>query len=308
MIRREFITLLGGAAAWPLAANAQQAAMPVIGFLSARSRGEAAYSAAAFHRGLKDAGYVEGQNVTVEYRWGDGQYERVPALAADLVQRQVAVIAAIGGSNAALAAKAATSTIPIVFITGDDPVKQGLVTSLNRPGGNATGINIFISEMEGKRLGLLRELVPGVRSIGVLLNPAYSAFDAQLNELRKAAHAVGQQIRPLTASNDQELHAAFASLVEAREGALLVVAEPFFNSRREQIVALAAQYAIPALYGVREYAAAGGLMSYGTSLVEAYRQVGSYTGRILKGDLTTAKALGLTVPATLLATADEVIE
>jgi putative ABC transport system substrate-binding protein len=186
--------------------------------------------------------------VTVEYRWGDGQYERVPALAADLVQRQVAVIAAIGGSNAALAAKAATSTIPIVFITGDDPVKQGLVTSLNRPGGNATGINIFISEMEGKRLGLLRELVPGVRSIGVLLNPAYSAFDAQLNELRKAAHAVGQQIRPLTASNDQELHAAFASLVEAREGALLVVAEPFFNSRREQIVALAAQYAIPALY------------------------------------------------------------
>ena len=236
------------------------------------------------------------------------------------------MIAAVGGSSSALAAKAATSTIPIVFITGDDPVKQGLVSSLNRPGGNATGINIFISEMEGKRLGLLRDLVPGVETIGVLLNPAYSAFDLQHNEVQKAAHAVGQQIRPLTASNEGEIHAAFRSLSETRVGALLVVAEPFFNSRREQLITLAAHYDIPALYGVREYAVAGGLMSYGTSLVEAYRQVGVYSGRILRGEkpgdlpvvqavkfelvvnLKTAKALGLTFPPGLLALADEAIE
>ena len=238
MRRRQFITLLGGAvAAWPLAARAQQSTMPVIGFLSGRSPDEAAYSVAAFHQGLKEVGYVESQNVTVEYRWAEGQYDRIHALATDLVKRQVAVIAAIGGSNAALAAKAATSTIPIVFITGDDPVKQGLVLSINRPGGNATGINIFVSEMEGKRLGLLRELVPHIGLIGVLLNPAYSAFDLQLNEVQKAARVADLQIRPLLASNDREMHAAFMTLAEARAAALLVVAEPFFNSRREQLVA-----------------------------------------------------------------------
>jgi len=324
--RRQFICLLGGAAAWPLASQAQQPTMPVIGFLSGRSAGEAGYSVAAFHRGLEQTGYIEGRNVAVDYRWGEGRYDRIPALADDLVKRQVAVIVAIGGSNAALAAKAATSIIPIVFITGDDPVSQGLVTSLNRPGGNATGINIFASEMEGKRIGLLRDLVPNNESIAVLLNPAYSAFNLQRDEVRTAANLVRQQILLLTASDDRELHASFTALVGARVGALLVVAEPFFNSRREQLVALAARHAIPTLYGVREYTVAGGLMSYGTSLVEAYRQVGIYTGRILQGDkpgelpvvqsvkfefvvnLKTAKTLGLTFPPGMIALADEVIE
>jgi putative tryptophan/tyrosine transport system substrate-binding protein len=325
MNRRAFITGLG-AAAWPLSARAQQTARPVVGFLSGRSAHEAANTVAAFQQGLQKLGYVDGQNVTVEFRWGDGRYDHMPGLVADLVQRQVAIIAAVGGSSSALAAKAATSNIPIVFITGDDPVKQGLVASLNRPGGNATGINIFVSEIEGKRLGLLRELTPATRVIGVLLNPAYPAYPVQLREVQQAAIIIGQDIRVVTASDEREMHRAFAALAAAGVGAVLVVAEPFFNSQREQLCSLAARLGIPAIYGLRDYAVAGGLMSYGTSLAEAYRQVGAYTGRILKGDkpaelpvvqstffelvinLKTAKALGIEVPPTLLARADEVIE
>jgi putative ABC transport system substrate-binding protein len=260
------------------------------------------------------------------YRWADGGYERVPSLAADLVGQEVSVIVAVGGTSSGLAAKAATSTIPIVFITGDDPVKLGLVTNINRPGGNATGINIFVSEMEAKRLGLLRDLVPDADTIGVLLNPSYPAFDLQLKEVQAGAGPLGRRIHIVKASNEQQIYAAFAELREHRAGGMLVVAEPLFNSRRELLVVLAASHKIPGIYGVREYALAGGLASYGTSLVDAYRQVGIYTGRILKGEnpaalpvlqatkfelvinLRTAKALGLTVPPSLLARADEVIE
>jgi putative ABC transport system substrate-binding protein len=328
MRRREFITLLGGAAAaWPFAVRAQQPdGMRVIGFLSGRSANEAANTVIAFQRGLKELGYFEGQNVRVEYRWGEGHYERMPSLVAELVQADVAVIAAVGGGSSPLAAKAATSTIPIVFITGDDPVKQGLVASLNRPGGNATGVNIFVSEMEGKRLGLLRELVAGVELIGVLLNPDYPAFAVQLREVEQAARILGQNIKVVTANSDVEIGRAFAALAKARVGALLVIAEPFFNSRREQLALLATRQRIPTMYGVRDYAVAGGLMSYGTSLVEAYHQVGAYTGRILEGEkpadlpvvqstffefvinLKTARELGLEIPPTLLALASEVIE
>ena len=326
MQRREFITLLGGAAAaWPLVARAQQP-MPVIGFVSGVSAAPFAHLVAAFREGLKESGYIEGQNVTIEYRWAEGRYDHVPALVDDLVRRQVTVIVASGGDQVVQAAKAATSTIPIVGTIGLDPVKQGLVASLNRPGGNLTGMFLLTTALGPKRLGLLRELAPGATLIAVLVNPTYVLTDAQVKDIHDAARAIGQPIHIVNASTDTEIDIAFTELSQLHPGALLVGADPFFNSRRDHIVALAARMAIPVMYEQREFAVAGGLASYGTSLTETYRQVGIYTGRVLKGEkpadlpvmlstkfefvinLKTAKALGLDVPAGLSARADEVIE
>jgi putative tryptophan/tyrosine transport system substrate-binding protein len=324
--RRNFITLLGGAAAWPLATYAQQPAMPVVGFLNTALAGPSAHLVAGFRRGLQEAGFVEGRNVAVEYRWAEGQYERVPELAADLVRRQVDVIVTGGGETTTAAAKAATATIPIVFNTGNDPVKLGLVASLARPGGNATGVNIFTTELVEKRLSLLRDLVPAATSVAVLLNPNFTPAVVNARESEAAARKIGKTVTIFKASSDAEIETAFANIVQARAGALLVGADPFFNSRRGLIVALASRHAIPAIYEWREYAEAGGLISYGTSLVEGYRQEGIYAGRILKGEkpadlpvvqlskfelvinLKTAKALGLTISDNMLTLADEVIE
>ena len=284
MRRRDVITLLGGAAAWPLWARAQQPGMPVIGFLNGQSSSTFAHVAAAFRLGVSDSGLVEGRTVAIEYRWAEGQYDRLPAMAADLVRQQVALIAATGSPVAHLAAKAATTTIPIVFVSGGDPVSSGLVASLNRPGGNVTGVFQLTNLLDPKRLGLLRELVPSAAMIVVLLNPNSPNAEGQTKSVEQAALAVGQEIRILHASTEQDIDSAFTTLTELRARAVLVAADPFFNSRRDHIVARAARHAIPALYEQREFVAGGGLASYGTSLTDAYRQSGVYAGRILKGE------------------------
>jgi putative ABC transport system substrate-binding protein len=327
MRRREFISLVvGAAAAWPRAARTQQGPMPVIGFLSARSPEESAHLIAAFRQGLAEGGFVEGQNVAIEFRWARGQYDLLPALAADLVSRRVNVLTTAGGEPAAVAAKRATSTIPIVFGSGSDPVRAGLVESWNRPGGNATGITFMTTLMEPKRLGLLRDLVPGVRLVGVLLNPSFPPAERQLQDIEEAARSVDQRIVVAKAGTDAELDAAFATLIKASVGGLLVGADPYFDTRRERIVAFAQQQRLPAIYQFREFAVAGGLLSYGIDVVDAYRQYGVYTARILKGarpadlpvlqptkfelviNLKTARALGVKISDNLLSLADEVIE
>src|SRR5215813_6503544 len=282
--RRDFITLLGGAAAWPLASRAQQTAMPVIGFLSLESPGQFTHLVAAFRRGLGEAGYVEHRNVGIDYSWAEGRADRLPALAAELASRPVSVIAATGGPQSARAAKAASSTIPIVFVVGSDPVREGLVASLNRPGGNMTGVMLFILEVVAKRLELLRELIPQARVIGGLFNPGLPTADPQMKEVEAAARTLGLELHIAKASSEREFEPAFAALVQQRVAALLVETNPFFTNRREQIIALAARHAMPAIYGLREYAADGGLISYGTSRAEGYRQAGVYVGRVLKGE------------------------
>jgi putative ABC transport system substrate-binding protein len=326
MRRREFIAGLGGAAAWPLAARAQQPALPVVGFVHAGSADASADRVGAFRKGLSETGYVEGQNVTVENHPLEGQYDRLPALMADLVRRRVAVIATVG-VPVAIAAKAATATIPIAFGVPEDPVKLGLIASLARPGGNATGINFFAQEMNAKRLGLLHELMPKAGRVAVLVNPAQAAnTDTTLRDVQEAARVIGLQVHVLNASTSREIEAAFATLARERPDALFIAADGFFISRRVQFVTLTAHHRIPAAYGDRDTVAVGGLMSYGTDLADMYRQVGIYTGSILKGakpadlpvqqstkfefviNLQTARALGLDVPPGLLAIADELID
>jgi putative ABC transport system substrate-binding protein len=326
MQRRAFITLLGGAAmTWPLPARAQQA-MPLIGFLSSRSPGESAGVVAAFRQGLTETGFVEGQNLTIAFRWAEGRYDRLPALAAELVSLRVAVLYSAGGPPAALAAKAATSAIPIVFSAASDPVGLGLVASLNRPGGNVTGMSLFASDLWAKNVELLKELVPTASVMAYLVNPSTPGVANYLKGAAQAASALGIDIHLFNASTEHELDEAFASLAKLRAGGLIVPNEPYLDSQRDRITALAARYAVPGLYNLREYVVAGGLASYGPSLPDSYRRAAMYAGRILKGEkpadlpvqvptkfefvinLKTAKALGLIVPPTLLARADEVIE
>jgi putative tryptophan/tyrosine transport system substrate-binding protein len=325
--RREFITFLGGAvAAWPLAPRAQQAPMPVIGYLSARSAESDVPMLAAFRRGLNETGYVTDQNVVIEFRFADGRYDRLPALAEDLVTRQVAVIVTGGGEGAALAAKAATASIPIVFNVGEDPVRFGLVTSLNRPGGNITGVTSLLAGLGTKQLGLLRELVPNADVVAMLVNPNDPWAASETSDIQSAAHSVGQHLTVLKASTELDIDAAYARLIQQRAAAVLVAASPLFVTRAEQLIGLSARHALPTIYHRREMALAGGLMSYGSSTAEAYGQMGVYAGKILRGikpadlpvqqptkfeliiNLKTAKALGLEIPPTLLARADEVIE
>jgi putative tryptophan/tyrosine transport system substrate-binding protein len=322
--RREFITLVGGAVAWPLAARAQQPAMPVIGFLNPTSPDAFADRLRGFRQGLKDTGYGEGENVAIEYRWADNQTDRLPALAAELVRGRVAVI--VGNTPSALAAKAATTTIPIVFLVAEDPVRLGLVASLARPGGNLTGVNFFTGELTAKRLELLRELVPAATRVAVLVNPAGPDAETTLRDVEPAARAIGLQIPVLNASTSREINAAFATFVRERPDALFVGGDPFFTSRRVQLVHLTTLHKVPAIFSNRDYVEAGGLMSYGSNVADAWRQVGAYAGRILKGakpadlpvvqaskfelviNVESARMLGLTVPDKLLAAADEVIE
>jgi len=325
--RREFISLLGGAAAaWPLSARAQQPAMPVIGFLSSRSADDSARVVAAFRQGLAEMGYAEGRNAEIEFRWAQGQFDRLPALAAELVRRPVAVLATVGGSQTTLAASAATATIPIIFGIGEDPVKEGLVPNLNRPGENMTGVTFSTSLLVAKRLGLLRDLVPTAEVIALLVNQNSSQGQGQEKDIEEAARTVGQRLVILNGGTDEEIDASFANLAQQKVGALLVGSDPFFDPRRERLIALSARYAVPAIYQFREFVLAGGLMSYGASITDMYRQVGVYVGRVLKGDkpadlpvvqptkfefvinLKTAKALGLNIPPGVLAIADEVIE
>jgi putative tryptophan/tyrosine transport system substrate-binding protein len=327
MQRRDFIRLIGGAvAAWPLAARAQQPSMPVIGFMSARSPEDTGRELEAFHKSLREGGFVSGENVNIEYRWARGDYGQLPTIAAELVQRRVAVLVATGGDASARAAKEATAIIPVVFNAGTDPVKDGLVQSFNRPGGNVTGSVILTEAMEQKRFGILRETAPEVILFGAIVNPNYPASADQMRDLEKAAPKLGRQLFVARASSDAELDGAFAALLREQVGALLVASDPYFDTRRSRIIAFAAQNRLPAIYQFRQYAVEGGLISYGPSITDAYRQVGLYVARILKGEkpadlpilqptkfdfvinLKTAKTLGLSVPPTLVARADEVIE
>jgi putative ABC transport system substrate-binding protein len=325
MRRREFISLLGGAAAtWPLAARAQQPAMPVVGFLNGQTAAGFTHLVTAFRRGLAEVGYVEGQNVAIEYRWADGDANRMRMLAEELVRLRVAVIASGGGFQAVV--KAATATIPIVTTLGGDPVKSGLVESIRRPGGNLTGVSVFAVEVEAKRLEMMHELVPLTQMIGVLMYRNYLLFDIQLQEVQAAAQGLHRQIRVLDVNSDSEIDNAFAAFAEIRVGGVVLVGNEFFNNRREYLVAMSARYRLPAIHESREFTVAGGLMSYGTNVPDVYRQVGTYTGRVLKGEspaelpvlqptrfdiavnLKTAKALGIDVPTSILLRADEVIE
>jgi putative tryptophan/tyrosine transport system substrate-binding protein len=327
MRRREFVTGLGGVVVlWPLGTRAQQPAMPVLGYLSSRSLEDTQQLLSAFRNGLAQSGYVEGQNVSIEYRWALGQYDRLPALAAELVRRPVSVLATTGGELSALAALAATKTIPIVFLVGGDPIKEGLAASFNRPGGNATGVTLLTSLLAPKRFGLLRELVPGAATIGVLSNPKFPESEGALRDVEAAASGIGVQIQVFRASTDDEIDAAFARISQQHLPALATIADPFFDTRREKIVALAARYAVPTMYHYREYVLAGGLISYGIDFPDAYRQAGGSTGQVLKGakpaelpimqatkfqlviNMKTAKALGIKISDNLLSLADEVIE
>jgi putative ABC transport system substrate-binding protein len=324
--RREFIALIGGAAGWPLAARAQPAVLPMVGFLNARAANTSDHLAAAFVRGLAESGYVEGRDVKVEYSWANGQYEQLSSMANDFVRRRVSVLVATGGEQAAIAAKAATTSIPIVFAVGSDPVSLGLVASYSHPGGNATGVNILTTTLETKRLGLLRDLVPQITKIGVLLNPDVPTASSQLNDVQNAARAMGLRIDVLRASTDEEIDAAFAFVAANRLPALTVTSNPFYASRRDKLVSLAGRLRAPTMFQLREYAVAGGLMSYGIDVPDAYRQVGAYAGRVLKGakpadlpvvqptkfelviNLKTAQSLGIKFSDDLLSLADEVIE
>jgi putative ABC transport system substrate-binding protein len=326
MKRRRFLTLVGCAAATPLVARAQPSAIPVVGFLSSRAPDEAAAHTAAFRHGLSEAGFVEGKNVSIIFRWAEGRYEQLPALARDLVDLRVSAILAGGGEPSARAAKSATTSIPVVFVIGDDAVKVGLTASYNRPGGNLTGLSFLTGELGGKRLDLICELVPGSSLVALLLNPNVQNSEPQRQEVQAAAQARGRRLLVLYAKTESDIEAKFETLKQEQAGALIVQNDPFFDSQRERIISLAARYALPAIYHIREFPAAGGLMSYGTSLADVYRQAGNYTGRILKGEkpgdlpviqptkfelvinLKTAKALGLTVSPSLLARADETIE
>jgi putative ABC transport system substrate-binding protein len=325
--RRGFIALLGGAATmWPLATRAQQSSLPVIGFMSGRSTADSGYLAEAFRQGLRDTGYVEGESIGIEYRWANGDYDRLPGFASDLLQRNVLVLVALGGDLSARAAKQATSTVPIVFGMGGDPIRAGLVASFNRPGGNATGYTLLTNQMEPKRVGLLHELVPGASLLGALINPSFPPAAQQLEDIESATRSIKQNLFVARALNDQDLEIAFPSFVQQKAGAVLVSASPFFDTRQDRIVALAAQYRLPAMYHFRQYAVVGGLISYGPSITESYKQAGVYAGRILRGakpaDLPvlqptkfelvinqkTANALGFAIPNTIQLLADEVIE